>query len=114
MWFFILKVIISGIIVAVVSLLGQKYPTLGGIIGAMPIISILAISFLYYESGGDLEKIGNLSFSIGWFVLSSGLFLLLLPTLLRRGYSFSISLLISFIVLVVVDIILIYAMKKVG
>jgi hypothetical protein len=112
MWFFILKIIISGIVVAVVSLLGQKFPTLGGIIGALPIVSILAISFLYYETEGDLEKIANLSFSIGWFVLSSGLFLLLFPTLLRRGYSFSISFLLSFITLVVVDIILVYAMKK--
>ena len=113
MWFFFLKVIISGVIVAVVSTLGRKYPVWGGILAALPIISILSLSFLYYETGGNTEQVGTLSFSIGWFVLSAGLFLLLLPTLLKRGIPFSLALGICFLVLIVVDAILVYALRKV-
>jgi hypothetical protein len=114
MWFFLLKVIISGVIVAIASTLGKKYPVWGGILAALPIISILSLSFLYYETGGNTEQVGTLSFSISWFVLSSGLFLLLLPTLLRRGISFSIALVICFLMLIVVDAILVYALRKVS
>ena len=114
MWFFILKVIISGLIVAVVSTLGKKYPVWGGILAALPIISLLSLSFLYYETGGNTEQVGTLSFSIGWFVLSSGLFLLLLPTLLKKGISFSIALIICFLMLIVVDAILVYALRKIS
>lgn len=114
MWFFLLKVMISGVIVAVVSSLGKKYPVWGGILAALPIISILSLSFLYYETGGNTEQVGTLSFSIGWFVLSSGLFLLLLPTLLKRGIPFSLALGFCFLVLIVVDAILVYALRKIS
>ena len=114
MWFFLLKVIISGVIVAVVSTLGRKYPVWGGILAALPIISILSLSFLYYETGGNTEQVGTLSFSIGWFVLSAGLFLLLLPILLKRGIPFSLALIICFLVLIVVDAILVYMLRKVS
>ena len=114
MWFFFLKVIISGVIVAVVSTLGRKYPVWGGVLAALPIISILSLSFLYYETGGNTEQVATLSFSIGWFVLSAGLFLFLLPTLLKRGIPFSLAVIICFLVLIVVDAILIYALRKVS
>ena len=114
MWFFLLKVIISGVIVAIVSTLGKKFPIWGGVLAALPIISILSLSFLYYETGGNTEQVGTLSFSIGWFVLSSGLFLLILPTLLKRGISFFLALVICFLVLIVVDAILVYALRRVS
>src|SRR5688500_3986664 len=114
MWYFRLNVMIPGVVVAVVSPLGKKYPVWGGILAALPIISILSLSFLYYETGGNTEQVGTLSFSIGWFVLSAGLFLLLLPTLLKQGISFSIALIICFLMLIVVDTILVYVLRKVS
>ena len=114
MLFFFLKVVISGVIVAFVSLIGKKYPIWGGILAALPIISVLSLSFLYYETGGDVEQVGALSFSIGWFVLSSGLFLLLLPTLLKRGISFSLALGVCFLMLIIVDSILVYVLKRIS
>jgi hypothetical protein len=114
MWFFLLKVVIAGLIVALVSLLGQKFPVWGGILAALPIISVLSLSFLYYETGGDVEKVARLSFSTGWFVLSAGLFLFLLPVLLKRGAPFIQALAICFVALIVVDSILVYLLGRVN
>jgi hypothetical protein len=114
MWFFLLKVIIAGLIVALVSLLGQRFPVWGGILAALPIISGLSLSFLYYESGGDVEKVAKLSFSTGWFVLSAGLFLFLLPALLKRDIPFAQALAICFVVLIAVDSILVYVLGRVN
>jgi hypothetical protein len=111
MKFFLLKTLIAGLIVAAVSSLGKRYPIWGGILAALPIISVLAFSFLYYETG-DSQQVAKLSFSVGWFALSSASILLLLPFLLHRQFSFVKALMICIVVLVILDIIIFNLLKK--
>jgi hypothetical protein len=113
MWFFILKVVISGLIVALVSTIAKRYPAAGGILAALPIISILALVFLYHETGGNTLQVSKLSFSIGCFVVPTALFLLLIPILLRMEISFRIALVICLSILLAVDGLLIMALKKI-
>ena len=112
MGFFILKAVISGLLVAIVSAIGKRYPVAGGVLGALPLISILSLSFLYYETRGNTEQIAKLSTSIGWFVLSAGVFLMLLPALLKRQIAFTKALLICTLVLMVIDALIIFALKR--
>jgi hypothetical protein len=112
MGFFILKAVISGLIVAIVSAIGKKYPVAGGVLAALPLISILSLSFLYFETKGNTEQIGRLSTSIGWFVLSAGVFLMLLPVLLKRQIAFVKAMLICTLVLLVIDALIILAQKR--
>lgn len=113
MKFFLLKTILSGLIVAAVSSLGKRYPVWGGVLGALPIISILAFSFLYYETG-DAEQVARLSYSIGWFALSSAMFLLLLAFLLNRQFSYARAFMICTLALVILDAIILALLKRLG
>ena len=61
--FFILKMIISGFIIAFASLLAGKKPILAGFIVALPLISILGIMFAYWEHH-NMEKINQFAVSI--------------------------------------------------
>lgn len=107
MSFFLLKIIISGVLVAVVSTLGRKYPVWGGVLAAMPIISLLALGFLNYETGGDREQVARLSVSIGTFVLPTVGFLFLFPALYRKGLSLAFALTLSLSAMILVDVLLI-------
>ena len=53
--FFFVKVLIAGVIISFASWLSGQYPKLSGFIIALPIASLIAIIFSYYEHQ-DVEK----------------------------------------------------------
>ena len=61
--FFIVKVLISGCLIAFASLLVGKKPVLAGFIIALPLTSLLGILFAYFEHH-DMEKINQFATSI--------------------------------------------------
>ena len=61
--FFLLKVLLSGVIIALASWLAAKKPILAGFIVALPLISALSILFSYWQSR-DMEKINRFASSI--------------------------------------------------
>lgn len=61
--FFVVKVLISGVIVALASWLAGRKPVLAGFIVAIPIISILSIFWSYLEYR-DMAKINQFAVTI--------------------------------------------------
>jgi hypothetical protein len=114
MRFFFLKTVISGFLVGLVSSVGRRHPMAAGILAALPIVSLLALCFLYYESNQNREQVAKLSTSIGSMVLPTAIFLFLFPVLLRKQFEFTYALMISLFVLVLLDIIILIAMKRLG
>jgi hypothetical protein len=55
MIFFTLKIILAAIIIAFASWLSGQNPKLAGFIIALPLVSLIAIAFSYYEHN-DIEK----------------------------------------------------------
>ena len=55
MFFFIIKVLVSSLIISIASWLSLKKPTLAGFLIALPLMSIIAIFFSYNEHR-NLEK----------------------------------------------------------
>ena len=56
--FVVLKVLLSALIIAGISWYAGKNPPLAGFLIALPIISVLAISFSYFQYR-DMEKINQ-------------------------------------------------------
>jgi hypothetical protein len=79
--FFILKVVLSGLIIAGISWLAGKNPTLAGFLIALPILSMLAIGFSYLQYQ-DMGKINQFAISILVSLPLSALFFV--PFLLNR------------------------------
>lgn len=84
MLYLVIKAALSGAIVAAVSEIARRYPGWGGLVASLPLTSILAIIWLWRDTG-DPERVAALSGSTFWFVLPSLPMLLVLPALLRAG-----------------------------
>ena len=70
---FVIKAIIGGIIIATVSTVSEKYPTIGAFILGIPLASLVSFTFLYY-AGVDVQTFRTLSIQTVYFVLISLLF----------------------------------------
>jgi hypothetical protein len=85
------KAALSGIIIAIVSEVARRWPTLGALIVSLPLVSILAILWLWRDTG-DVERIAALAQSTFWFVLPTLPMFLLMPAMLRHGIGFWLTL----------------------
>lgn len=92
MIYLIIKAAMSGIIVMLVSEIARRSPGLGGLVASLPLISVLAIIWLYRDTG-DVERIAAHAQSTFWYVLPSLPMFLVLPVMLRSGVEFWLSLL---------------------
>ncbi|MET1047816.1 MAG: DUF3147 family protein [Hyphomicrobium sp.] len=89
-----LKVLLTAGLVVAISEVAKRSTVLGGIIASLPLTSLLALIWLYGETG-DAGKVASLSTSIFWYVLPSLVLFLALPALLARGLDFWPSLAIA-------------------
>ena len=95
---FLIKVLISSVIIAAVSELAKKSIFAAAILASLPITSILAILWLYRDVR-DPHKVIDLSVGIFWAVLPSLIFFIVLPLLLKSGVRFGWAMIISSLVM---------------
>jgi len=91
---FVLKVIVTALVVAGVSELAKRSTAMGAVLASLPLTSILALIWIYWDTG-DVVKISQLSHGIFWAVFPSLLFFAILPVLLKKGMSFPVALILS-------------------
>jgi hypothetical protein len=85
--YLIIKAALSGAIVAAVSEIARRYPGWGGLLASLPLTSLLAMVWLYRDSG-DRARVADLSVSTFWFILPSMPLFLAMPALLRTQLGF--------------------------
>jgi len=86
------KGIFSGAVVVIASEVAKKTAVFGALITSIPIISVLSLTWLY-EDTKDTAQVADFAESILWLILPSTLLFILLPYLLRQGWSFENSML---------------------
>lgn len=84
---FAFKVGLSAFIVAGASELAKRNAAAGAILVSLPLSSLLALSWLWAETG-DAARVAAFSWSILWAIVPSLVFLAALPLLLKWGLSF--------------------------
>jgi succinate-acetate transporter protein len=89
--YYALKILVSAVLIAAISEIAKRSSFLGGLIGSLPLVSILALMWLYLDTR-SLEKTSALSYSIFWLVLPSLSLFIALPWLLKRTENFYLSL----------------------
>ena len=87
MWSFIAKAAFAGLTVALVTVIARRHPGWGGLLAALPLTSILALSLLWVDTR-DEAKVAALSNSVLTFILPSLPLFIVLPRLLRAGLGF--------------------------
>lgn len=93
--YFVLKCVISGVLVALISEVGRRSSVMGAVLASLPLTSILALIWLYRDTH-DVRQVAALSTGIAWIVLPSLVFFLLLSYLLNRssvGFAAALALL---------------------
>ena len=94
MLYLIVKATVSGIIVAAVSEVAKRYPGLGGLVASLPLVSVLGMIWLWRDKP-DAANMAAHSTGTFWFVLPSLPMFLLIPALLRSGWTFWAALVVG-------------------
>lgn len=84
---FFYKLILSALVIAGISELAKQFPSLGGLIAAMPITTLLTLFWLNYETG-DLQLIEKFTISVFWGIFPSIIFFLVAIYFFKKGFSF--------------------------
>ena len=91
MWYLAIKAALSGILIAIISEVAKRYPGFGGLIASLPLVSVLGMVWLWRDKP-DPRNMAAHAEATFWFVLPSLPMFLLIPAMLRQGYSFWVSL----------------------
>jgi hypothetical protein len=96
--YFLIKTLITAIIVAAVSELARRYSLIAAALASLPLTSILAFIWLYHDTH-DLQKVSDLSHSVLWLVIPSLLFFIMFPLFIKYGFRFYPALLASCVIM---------------
>ncbi len=88
---FILRAVVSGVIIALISVIGRKAPAAAALVASLPLISILGMIWLWRDTA-DRHILADHAEATFWYVLPSLPMFLLMPWMLRSGISFWLTL----------------------
>lgn len=91
MWSFIAKALLAGAMIAAIAEVGRRLPAMAALIASLPLVSILGMVFLWHARP-NAENMATHAEATFWFVLPSLPMFLLMPLMLRQGFSFWITL----------------------
>jgi hypothetical protein len=113
MWQYVIKVVVSAIIITAVSEISKRSSFWGGVLASVPLLSVIAIIWLYTETK-SVEKVSQLSGSIFWLVIPSLSLFIILPYLLKQKIDFYFALVISVIAMILFYYAMIFILAKFG
>lgn len=91
MLYLLIKAALSGAIIAIASEVARRWPGWGALIVSLPLVSVLAMLWLWRDTR-DPGRLAAHAEATFWFVLPSLPMFLLIPLMLRQGFSFWLAL----------------------
>ncbi|MFH0735728.1 MAG: DUF3147 family protein [bacterium] len=113
MLYYILKVILSAVLITAISEISKRSSFWGGILASIPLVSVIGFVWLYIDLK-DTEKISQLSTSIFWLVIPSLTLFISLPILLKYKINFYLALIFSIIIMIVFYYCMVFILNKAG
>ena len=111
--YYLIKTFLTAIIIVIVSEVAKKSSFLAAIIISIPLTSLLAFIWLYWDTK-NYQKVIDLSYGTVILTIPSFAFFLFLPILLKMKQNFAISIILSLIGTSIIYFIYIYLLKKLG
>lgn len=87
MTYFLLKALLSGLIVAAVSEIARRSSGFGALVASLPLVSILGMMWLWRDTR-DAGRMAAHAGATFWYVIPSLPMFLVIPSLLRHGVGF--------------------------
>lgn len=88
----VIKAIISGIVIAIASEVARRSPGLGGLLASLPLVSTLALIWLWNDTNGDAGKVADMAIASSLYVLASLPAFVVIALLLRNGVPLVLAL----------------------
>jgi hypothetical protein len=114
MIYLIVKAALSGLLIAIISEVARRYPSFGGLIASLPLISLLAIIWLWRDTGGDVAQVAAHARATLWYVVPSLPFFLILPAMMQRGLNFWLSLTVASLITICLYLAAIWLAGRLG
>jgi hypothetical protein len=111
--YLVVKALVSGLIIAIVSEVAKRSPAFGALIVSLPLVSLMAILWLWRDTG-DTVRIANHAEATFWYVLPSLPMFLAFPLLLRHGVGFWLALLASCVLTIVLYFVAVFIAARFG
>ena len=100
MAYYIVKVVISAILIVAISEISKRSTLIGAVLASIPLVSVLAMIWLYIDTR-DVARVTGLATGIFWLVLPSLALFISLPLLLKQGFNFYLSMTVSILITVI-------------
>ena len=94
MLYLLVKAVVSGVLIAIISEVARRNPGWGGLLASLPLTSLIAVIWLWRDTRDPL-RIADQATSTFWFVLPSLPLFLIIPAMLRAGWGFWPTILIA-------------------
>jgi len=91
MWGLVAKALLSGALIAAISEIGKRLPGFAALVASLPLVSILGM-ILLWRAKPDAENMAVHAGATFWYVIPSLPMFLLIPAMLRSGWSFWLAL----------------------
>ena len=99
MIFLLIKIIVTAGLIVLISEIAKINDKLGGLIAAMPIMTLLVILWMYYDGNSDEKISSHMSYTLLYIVPTIPMFLIFSFVISKFGFymAFLISILITVI-----------------
>ena len=108
----IFKYLLTAGVVVLISEVAKRSDRLGGLIAALPLVTVLALIWLYVENQSS-EKISNHAYYTFWYVLPTLPMFLIFPYPLKK-FGFWVTLSLSMVITLIIFYIFAKVMKSFG
>jgi len=109
----LVKLLITALLIVAISELAKRSTFLAAILTSLPLISVLAMTWLYIDTR-DTERIATLAGNVFWLVLPSLVLFVSLPLLLRGGVNFPMSMTLSIGLTIAAYFLMVFVLRKAG
>jgi F0F1-type ATP synthase assembly protein I len=86
----VMKIVASAIVIAIVSEVARRFPTYGGIIAALPLVSLLSIIWLHVQ-GEQTETLSKFALGVLWGFPATALLLFIVYLSLKNSIPLFLS-----------------------
>lgn len=84
---FVVKVLVTAVLVGAISELGKRSSFAGALLASLPLTSLLALMWLYRDTGDALQA-AQMARGVFWLVLPSLALFLVFPAGVKAGWGF--------------------------
>jgi len=113
MWGLLAKALLAGTMIAAISEIGKRLPTMAALVASLPLVSILGMILLWREKP-DAENMAVHAGATFWYVLPSLPMFLAIPWMLRSGWPFWLALLAGCVLTVALYLLMMAAAPRLG